>query len=65
MKTGDRKVTERMPSKELLDAKDEIAYLKRKLNRCRTVMECNDPTNAREIFGGGQVAYLGQVMRGG
>jgi hypothetical protein len=28
-----------------------IAELEAKLRRCREIMECNDPINARDIFG--------------
>jgi hypothetical protein len=32
-------------------AQQEIQALQRKLERCRDVMECNDPIAARDIFG--------------
>lgn len=36
----------------LIEAAVEILELRSKLNRCKNVMECNDPGNYEMIFGG-------------
>lgn len=40
----------------LKDAAAQVMALNAKLNRCRQVMEANDPLNARDIFGEPQAA---------